>query len=49
MIQVVQSRLSKQVAHDLGTSEAAVNFHRSKLMRKLNVRSLPELCRMQTN
>jgi FixJ family two-component response regulator len=46
MIQVVQGRLSKQIAHDIGTSEQAVNFHRSNLMRKLNVRSLPELCRM---
>jgi PAS domain S-box-containing protein len=46
MIHVVQGRLSKQIAHDIGTSEAAVNFHRSNLMRKMNVRSLPELCRM---
>jgi FixJ family two-component response regulator len=46
MIQVVQGRPSKQIAHDIGTSEQAVNFHRSNLMRKLNVRSLPELCRM---
>jgi FixJ family two-component response regulator len=46
MIQVVQGRLSKQIAHDIATSEAAVNFHRSNLMRKLDIRSLPELCRM---
>jgi hypothetical protein len=41
----VKGRLSKQVAHDIGTSEAVVNFHRSNLMRKLNVRSLPEVRR----
>jgi FixJ family two-component response regulator len=46
MIKVVQGRLSKQIAHDIGTSEQAVNFHRSNLMRKINVRSLPELCRI---
>jgi FixJ family two-component response regulator len=46
MIQVVQGRLSKQIADDIGTSEPAVNVRRSKLMRKMNVRSLPELCRM---
>ena len=46
MIQVVQGRLSKQIADDIGTSEPAVNVRRSKLMRKMNVRSLPELCRV---
>jgi FixJ family two-component response regulator len=43
MIQVVQGRLSKQIAHDLGISEATVKVHRSNLMRKMSVRSLPEL------
>ena len=46
MIQVVQGRLSRQVADDIGTSECAVNVGRSRLMRKMKVRSLPELCRM---
>jgi FixJ family two-component response regulator len=46
MIRVVQGRLSKQIAHDIGISEPTVYVHRSNLMRKLNVRSLPELCRM---
>jgi FixJ family two-component response regulator len=46
MIQVVQGRLSKQIAGYIGSSEATVNVHRSNLMRKMNVRSLPELCRM---
>src|SRR5580693_4262410 len=43
MIQVVRGRLSKQIAHDLGISEATVKVHRSNLMRKMSVRSLPEL------
>jgi FixJ family two-component response regulator len=43
MIQVAQGRLSKQIAHDLGISEATVKVHRSNLMRKMSVGSLPEL------
>src|SRR5216683_7706706 len=46
MIQVVQGRLSKQIAHDLGVSEATVKVHRSNLMRKMSARSLPELGQM---
>jgi FixJ family two-component response regulator len=46
MIQVAQGRLSKQIAFDIGISEITVKVHRSHLMRKMNVRSLPELGRM---
>jgi FixJ family two-component response regulator len=46
MIQVAQGRLSKQIAYDIGISEPTVKVHRSHLMRKMNVRSLPELARM---
>jgi FixJ family two-component response regulator len=46
MIQVVQGRLSKQIAYDLGISELTVKVHRSNLMRKMCVRSLPELGRV---
>src|ERR1700736_2269646 len=46
MIQVVRGRLSKQIAHDLGLSENTVKVHRSNLMRKMSVRSLPELGQM---
>jgi FixJ family two-component response regulator len=46
MIQVVQGRLSKQIAGDMGIAEATVKVHRSRAMRKMNVRSLPELGRM---
>jgi FixJ family two-component response regulator len=43
MIKVVQGRVSQQIAHDLGISEPTVKVHRSNLMRKMSVRSLPEL------
>jgi FixJ family two-component response regulator len=46
MIQVVLGRLSKQIAYDIGISEVTVKVHRSNLMRKMSVRSLPELGRM---
>ena len=46
MIQVARGRLSKQIAHDLGISETTVKVHRSRAMRKLNTRSLPEFGRM---
>jgi FixJ family two-component response regulator len=46
MMQVAQGRLSKQIAFDIGISEVTVKVHRSNLMRKMNVRSLPELGRM---
>src|SRR6202049_979400 len=46
MIQVAMGRLSKQIAGDLGIAEATVKVHRSRAMRKMNARSLPELGRM---
>ena len=46
MIQVVQGRLSKQIAFDLGITEVTVKIHRSNLMRKMKLRSLPELGRV---
>ena len=46
MIQVVQGRLSKQIAFDIGISEVTVKVHRSHLMRKMKAGSLPELGRM---
>src|ERR1700692_254779 len=46
MIEVARGRLSKQIAGDIGIAEATVKVHRSRLMRKMNVRSLPELGRM---
>jgi len=46
MVQVARGRLSKQIAGDIGISEATVKVHRSRAMRKMNVRSLAELGRM---
>src|SRR5713226_738359 len=46
VIQVARGRLSKQIAHDIGIAEATVKVHRSRAMRKMNVRSLPELGRI---
>ena len=46
MLQVVRGRLSKQIAGEMGIAEATVKVHRSRLMRKMKARSLPELGRM---
>ena len=46
MIHVARGRLSKQIAGDIGIAEATVKVHRSRLMRKMKARSLPELARM---
>jgi FixJ family two-component response regulator len=46
MIQVARGRLSKQIAGDMGISETTVKVHRSRAMRKMNARSLPEFGRM---
>jgi len=44
--QVARGRLSKQIAHDIGTAEATVKVHRSRAMQKMKAGSLPELGRM---
>src|SRR3954452_19329142 len=46
IVQVARGRLSKQIAGDIGIAEATVKVHRSRAMRKMNARSLPELGRM---
>jgi FixJ family two-component response regulator len=46
MIQVARGLLSKQIAGDIGIAEATVKVHRSRAMRKMKARSLPELGRM---
>ena len=43
---VVSGLLSKQIAAEIGTSEATVKVHRSQLMRKMGAESLAELVRM---
>ena len=46
MIQVARGRLSKQIAGDIGIAEGTVKVHRSRAMRKMNVRSITEFCRV---
>jgi len=43
---VVAGRLNKQIAAEIGISEATVKLHRGQVMKKMNVRSLAELVRV---
>jgi FixJ family two-component response regulator len=43
---VVSGKLNKQIAAELGTSEATVKVHRSQLMRKMEAKSLADLVRI---
>jgi FixJ family two-component response regulator len=43
---VVEGRLNKQIAAEMGITETTVKVHRSNLMKKIKASSLPELCRM---
>jgi RNA polymerase sigma factor (sigma-70 family) len=43
---VAAGRLNKQIAAEIGLSEATVKLHRGQVMRKLRIRSLAELVRM---
>ena len=43
---VVAGRRNKQIATEIGLSEATVKLHRGQVMRKLGVQSLAELVRM---
>ena len=43
MALVVRGQLNKQVSGELGISEITVKQHRGRMMRKMRVRSLPEL------
>lgn len=46
LTQVVEGRLNKQIASDLGITETTVKVHRSNAMRKIKAASLAQLCRM---
>ncbi len=46
MIEVAQGRLSKQIAGDMGITEATVKVHRSNIMRKMRIASTAELYRI---
>lgn len=43
---VMQGRLNKQIASDLGTAEKTVKVHRARGMEKMGVRSVAELVKM---
>jgi FixJ family two-component response regulator len=43
---VSTGRVNKQIADDLGISEATVKVHRGQIMRKMQARSLAQLVRM---
>ena len=44
--QVIQGRLNKQIAADLGTVEKTVKVHRARVMQKMHVRTLADLVYM---
>jgi FixJ family two-component response regulator len=46
MAHVVDGRLNKQIAGDIGISEMTVKIHRGNVMRKMQATSLPDLARM---
>ncbi len=46
MQHVVTGRLNKQIAADVGLSEATVKLHRGRVMQKMGAKSLVELVRM---
>jgi len=43
---VVSGMLNKQVASELGSSEATIKMYCSQVMKKMQAKSLPELVRM---
>jgi FixJ family two-component response regulator len=46
MVLVVAGLLNKQIANEIGLSQATVKLHRGQVMRKMRARSLAELVRM---
>lgn len=43
---VIAGRLNKQIAGDLGTVEKTIKVHRSRMMRKMGVRTVADLVRL---
>ena len=46
MALVAAGQMNKQIAATLGLSEITVKVHRAQVMRKMRVKSLPELVRI---
>jgi FixJ family two-component response regulator len=46
LTQVVEGRLNKQIAGEMGITETTVKVHRSNMIRKIKAASVVELCRM---
>ena len=46
LLHVVAGKLNKQVARDLGITEATVKMHRARVMVKMKVQSVAELARL---
>ena len=46
MALVIGGQMNKQIASELGVSEATVKVHRAQIMHKMCAKSLPELVRM---
>ena len=46
LVHVMDGRLNKQIASDLGTAEKTVKVHRARGMEKMGVRSVAELVKM---
>jgi len=46
MAHVVNGRLNKQIANDIGISEMTVKIHRGQVTRKMKASSVPQLTRM---
>lgn len=42
---IVDGRLNKQIAHDLGIAEKTVKVHRSRIMKKVGARTVADLVR----
>lgn len=43
---VVDGRLNKQIAADLGIAEKTIKVHRARVMQKLEAKSLADLVRL---